>query len=518
MKGNSRKKVTLSLLGISVTVVLIVFVFNRSNQQVFESVSAERGDITREVLVTGRVKPIESVDLAFERGGKVSRVLVPVGAKVSQGQPLVGLDTAELSAQLLEAQAGMQSQAAKLDGLKRGTRPEELSIKEADLKKAQDDLTSYYLNVPSTLRDAYAKADDAVRSKTDAMFTNDDTSSPQLTFNVTDAQAQIDSIAMRQSSGYELTMWKAELESISATSSPSDIDLVITKSQGHIRAASDFLSRMLEAVNSATGLAPATGDTYKANISTGRTNVNAALTSVNTEQQTILRVKNTVSSTERELALARAGSTPDQVASQEALVKQAEAQVQSIEVQISKSTILSPISGTVTRQDAKLGQIAAPNVPIVSVISERSLEIEANVPEIDVGRVAIGNPVRITIDAFPGETFMGKILQVDPGETIIDGVVNFKVTVAFDVQDERVKTGLTSNLRIETLRKSGIVVIPQFAVIENEKGTFVGKVSGKTFHEEQVVLGIKGQDGNVEVVSGVEAGEVLVNVKSLVAK
>lgn len=514
MKHGSKRRLTFGIIGGALALALVGWiVYAKSKPAPLETITAAYGNIAQEVLVTGRVKPTLSADLAFELGGKISRVFADVGTSVFAGQALAELDTADLSVKLLEAQAGVQSQQARLAGLERGTRPEEISIREASLTKARGDLASYYLNVSGILRDAYAKADDAVRAKTDAMFTNDDTISPQLSFNVIDSQSQVDATSMRLSSGYELVAWNSELDAISASSSPADLDAAIAKAQGHTRAVSDFLTRLLVAVNNASSLTPTLADTYKTNISAARTSVNTALSSLDGIQQTLLSQKNVVATSERELDLARAGSTPDEIAAQQALVKQAEAQEQSIRVQIAKSTLRSPINGIVTRQDAKSGQIASPNVTLVSVISEKTLEIEANVPEVDVGRVAAGNEVTITLDAFPGETFSGRVTYVDPGETIIDGVVNFKVKVVFDLQDPRIKTGLTANLTIETLKKSNVVVIPQFAVIENDEGTFVRKVvGGKATENEPVKLGIRGQDGQVEVVSGVASGDLLVNI------
>jgi HlyD family secretion protein len=154
----------------------------------------------------------------------------------------------------------------------------------------------------------------------------------------------------------------------------------------------------------------------------------------------------------------------------------------------------------------------AQNTPIVSVISDADLEIEANVPEVDIGKLNPGNPVSITFDAFPNETFSGSISYIDPAETIIDGVVNFKITIAFAAPSGSVRSGLTANLAIESARKDDVLFLPQFAIIEDSRGAFVQKVINDVIQEIPVTTGLRGHDGNVEIVSGVLESDSVVNI------
>jgi len=133
-------------------------------------VDVKRGQVISEVSVTGKVKPLKSIDLAFEQSGRLSRMLVSVGDEVYQGQSLAVLDNAGIYAQLAQAKANVKAQQAKLDELKRGARTEDLSAKTSELKKAQEDLKGYLDDVVNVLNDAYSKSDDAVRIKTGNLF------------------------------------------------------------------------------------------------------------------------------------------------------------------------------------------------------------------------------------------------------------------------------------------------------------------------------------------------------------
>jgi len=177
---------------------------------------------------------------------------------------------------------------------------------------------------------------------------------------------------------------------------------------------------------------------------------------------------------------------------------------------LEQMVLKSPFAGLITKQDAKLGEIIAANAKLVSVISKDRLEVEANVPEVNIGRVAKDNPVNITLDAFAKENFSGKVYSIEPAETIVDGVVNYKVKIRFDIQEERLKTGLTANLQIETLKKENVLVVPHFVVSEIN-GRMIAKVwRGGRAEEEAVVLGLRGRDGLVEIISGLREGDEVV--------
>ena len=100
-------------------------------------ITVTRESISQEVSLTGKTKPGQSVELAFERGGQTNRVLAKVGDRVSAGQTLISLDSSELYAQLLQAQADLQTQKIKLRELENGTRPEEITIYQTQLENAR---------------------------------------------------------------------------------------------------------------------------------------------------------------------------------------------------------------------------------------------------------------------------------------------------------------------------------------------------------------------------------------------
>ena len=139
--------------------------------------------------------------------------------------------------------------------------------------------------------------------------------------------------------------------------------------------------------------------------------------------------------------------------------------------------------------------------------------MDAYIPEIDIGKVKAGEAVAMTFDAFSGETFNGTISYVNPSETVVQGVVDYLVKILFTKPDARMKSGLTANCTITTQTKNNTLILPQYAVLQNDHGTFVKTLDAqKNAVQEPVALGIQDQNGNVEIVSGVTEGEQVVNI------
>lgn len=476
-----------------------------------ENITVRRGNVTQVVSVTGKTNPIESFDLAFEKSGKVVYVNAKVGDKISSGQTLVQLDNSELSAQLKEAQANVSAQKAKLSQLQKGSRPEEILIAETKLANANSALQDAKTNVIDKIQDAYTKSDDGTRSKIDQFFINPRVN-PQVVFSISSAQLEVNLKVGRVTVEQLLVAWRTSLDTLNLS---SDLSLSISSAKNNLDFIKTFFDNAALAVNGAlptSVYSQTTIDGWKTDVATARTNLNTAITNLSAAEEKLRTAQSNVLIAQQELSLEKAGSTAEEILAQEAQVAQAEASVQAIVAQQSKNIMRSPISGLVTKQDAKVGEIVSANAVLVSIISENQLEIESNVPEVDIGKISVGNLVSITLDAFSGEQFFGHVAYIDPAETIVDGVVNFKVTVLFDREDPRLKSGLTSNLDITTVSKDNVLTLPQYAIVENDRGTFVQKQEGQLIKEVPVVVGIRGKDGFVEIISGVKEGEQVLNV------
>lgn len=498
------------LLAVAMGIILYASgVFKKAPSEDFLIV--KKGTVIQQVRVTGQFKPAESVELGFERTGRVVRVSASVGDTVSAGQTLVVLDQSELSAQFSEASATVAREQAKLDQLRKGTRSEELNVFVAEIASAQVTLTEARQTFRDTVQDAYAKANDAIRNKLDSFFLNPRTL-PQLLFSVSDSQIKVNIEAKRLALESPFVLWGSSLQTFMET---GDLMAYDTTAQNNLVSTRDMVSTAAFALNTVVpsgSLTQATIDGWRANVSSALSSVSTAITALSAAREGFKSAEANLKVSEDKYALSKAGATPEEIAAEEAQVEQAAANVRTIGAQMAKTVLRSPINGMVTRQDAKVGEIISPNSVIVAVMSQNNLEIEANVPEVDVGKIALGNIVWVTVDALPGNTFQATLSHIDPAETVIDGVANFKIKAIPGNADARFKSGLTANLAIETLRKENVLTLPQYAILEKDAGTFVKIKSGKETLEISVTLGVRSEDGLVEVLSGVKEGDAVLNI------
>ena len=572
------KFITKKKLIILIILILVIFFswywfYGRSVQPTYEWLAAERRSVRQEVSVTGRVKPAEDVNLAFERGGKVAKINVKIGDMVAMGQALVELDQSELVADLKKAaaalksaeasraqyEAALEAQRAKLDELKRGTRSEELAVAETKVLSAKQiladaendlaniehqadiDLTNLYLSVPNILNDGLVKAEDAVIKQTDEFFSDDNTN-PRLSFVTANSQAQIDVERQRLEMTTMLASFRADLDSL--TAGRAELDAALARAMSRLTSSRDFLTRLTDTVNTSTSLSQATVTAYKGYLNTARTNVNTAITSVSGQQQSIASQKavnkdsidtsrakvsqsqNSLSLAENELALKRAGPTVEQLKVKEAEVRQAEANlrtqgaavsqasaaVDNLQAQLNKTVLNSPINGVVTKQEAKAGEIITASVPFVSVISSVNFAIEADVPEADIAKISVGALADVTLDAYGDDLiFKAEVSAIDPAEKIIEGVATYKITLQFSNGDGRIKSGMTANIDVAGERRDNVLAIPQRTMaVKNGQKTVQVLNDDSTIREVAVRTGLKGSDGYIEIVEGLREGDKVI--------
>lgn len=199
---------------------------------------------------------------------------------------------------------------------------------------------------------------------------------------------------------------------------------------------------------------------------------------------------------------------------QRAEIKKAQAAVSQIYDQLKELSIYSPMEGIVTRRLFDPGENVAANSTVVTVAKEGDLEVSASVPESDIVDVKIGQNATVAMDAFLAEeTLEAVVAKIDPASTVIQDVVYYKVTLKFKSLDPRLKNGMNSDVDINVQEKGNIVFAPERAVKTegNQKYVEILK-SDDTTERVNVNTGMKGDDGMIEITSGLKEGEKVVTL------
>jgi HlyD family secretion protein len=136
------------------------------------------------------------------------------------------------------------------------------------------------------------------------------------------------------------------------------------------------------------------------------------LVAVGPREHEVAAARAEVRAARERVQLLKAGPRPDAVAAARAQVAQAEAAITLARARLAEATIVAPIDGVVLRKNLESGETANPGVPIVTLLDARDLWLRAYVPETDIGRVRVGQPATITVDAYPGRHFPGVISEI----------------------------------------------------------------------------------------------------------
>lgn len=148
-------------------------------------------------------------------------------------------------------------------------------------------------------------------------------------------------------------------------------------------------------------------------------------------------------------------------------------------------TIRSPISGTVIEKTVEQGQIiasASGNVSggttLVKLADLGSVRARALVDEIDIGRIAPGQPAAVTVEAYPGRTFRGSVTKIEPQAVVEQNVTMFPVLILLDNPDRLLKPGMNAEVSIDIASRQGVVAVPNGAVVSIREAPTAGAVLG----------------------------------------
>lgn len=183
-------------------------------------------------------------------------------------------------------------------------------------------------------------------------------------------------------------------------------------------------------------------------------------------------------------------------------------------------TIYAPIDGVITFINYKIGeQIGSSGTgglakSVIAMLGKGQFQIEVDVPESDIVKVAVGNKAKITLDAYGNDVeFLGQVISIDVAETIIQDVVYYRVTVQLDPTDKEIKSGMTANVDLITAQKENVLIIPNRAIKEDSQAKkYVEILSFGNPKRFDVTTGLRGDEGT-EVLSGLKEGQAIIIYK-----
>ncbi|MBH8564217.1 efflux RND transporter periplasmic adaptor subunit [Nostoc sp. CENA67] len=452
----------LGLMAASTLIVGTTIAYNLVNRGKGEDISqltipVEAKNVTLRITASGKVVPVQTVNISPKNPGVLGQLYVEQGDRVQQGQIIARMDVGDIEAQIRQYRANLAQSQAQLDEARAGNRPQEIDQAKARLAQAQAQLSQ-------------------------ARAGNRSQEIEQAQAQVQSAQAQVNLTQARVTRYRELTRQGA--------TSQDQLDQYISEDQ-------------------------------RAKASLAEAQKRLSLLESGTRSEEIAAKEAAVTEARAALVLLENGSRPEEIAQRQAAVKAAQAQLAAAEVKLQDTVIRAPFSGIVTQKYANIGAFVTPTTSASSnasatsssiVAVARGLEVLAQVPEADIGRIQQGQQVEIVADAYPDQVFKGHVRLIAPEAVLEQGVTSFQVRVALDTGIDKLRSGLNVDLTFIGDRVNDALVLPTVTIVtENGKtGVLVPDKNNKPqFHE--ITVGAQIQD-QTQILEGIKQGDrVFVN-------
>lgn len=552
----TRKRVIWSVIILAV-VGFIGYSATRKPVINYEKEKVVRGEVVEEVSVTGSLAPTRKIALEPEVSGKIVKLNVESGAEVKTGQVLAELDARDINSRIVSQRASVEAARARLNELLAGATAQELALAQIAVDAAttkRDSSVAAKADAETALANAKSKAEtqtstklqslqldydkavtdakDVITRNTGAMFTVTDN---QLTFGTTSSMHENDA---KNTRGTAQLAADALAVKVAGTKTAGTVSAALG-AYASIAADLNTVKAHLEAVRAVldytTGLSSQTIADYRAQVSSALATISSTVQLIDGDRSSldvqarlneseiaaaqsnltaatfaVQSAENALSQAKGDLTLKQAGNRPEAIASQRAQVEVQEATLTGLYTDLSKRRIVAPIDGIVTDVPVELGETVSPGKPAVSMQTKGNFEITTNISEIDIGKVKVGDNVSITLDAFPKtEVWTGKVVKIDPAEKVVEGVIFYETTVVFDVADERLRSGMTANLTIETEKKTDVLRVPLRGLRETGTKTTVRVLRNGVAEEVEVTVGLQ-NNTHAEALTGLSEGDEVI--------
>lgn len=452
---NFVKKNLKTILFLALVILIAVIFLGKKNQdEGISKYTVDYGSIVDTLVLSGEVEPVQEVEMSFPVSGIVESVYKSAGESVFKGEKILELDNRTLRADLADALANLDLQKAQS------------KISNAELDK---EVENAYSKLLSDGLIAYTKNEDSENNPPEVYGKY---------LGTEEGEYKIDIKFSNYGSRYAFDYYGMEKgETVIVFYKPVPLGtkgLYLKFEEGEV-SAGDSWTVSIPNVQS---------DTYLENLN----NYKSALASRDAAE----------------------GSNVSKDIN-DAKIKQAEASVQKIRAQIAERTLYSPFDGIVGNIDIKQGEIVSAGETVTKILSSGSFEVVVEVPEIDVVSLSSGMPAEIFLDAYSNsEPFIGQVISIDPAETKVDGVSVYKSRVGFSVYDENIRSGMSADVHIIKNKKDGVLRLPKRFINKDEIGEYVIVSDGELKNNVYITTGIIGTDGFVEVLSGLNQGDIII--------
>lgn len=482
---------------IIILMALIIFIAAAytSAAEVVEITESIRDDISLSENLTGTINAVKSVDVPIELSGVADKVLVEVGDMVEKDQELVLLNQEKLKVQKKNAEAALEIAEANYDQLLNGATAEEIKRVEASYKEAEKNLESAKTNLrlmeeifneKRSLKQQLLNAEQQLDGAEQQLKSSKE--------NLKQAQTNFEQ-AKRAFQRAE----KLYSDNVISQKDFEDAESAYKNAESNLNNAESAVLQAERAFKTAEELYKLSQENYNDPIELEQQLENAQ--NQYKSAQTNLKVA------EANLSEVNRGARKEQKRASLARVRQAEAGLEEVEINLRDSVIKSPITGTISKLNVESGELVSAGQPLLRVIDLEEMLVEIDLTAVSVSRIALGDKVNVKPEIMQ-QYIEGEVSSISPAADPQSRT--FKVEVKIDNPGQRIKAGMFASVQLTKGKAGDAVIVPIASVVDlNTDSPHIFVVEDNRAVKKEIKIGII-TDTQVEVLEGLKAGEKVI--------
>jgi HlyD family secretion protein len=508
--------------------------------------TVEKGTIISSISGSGQVAATDEIDIKPKVSGEITWVGVKNGDVVRAGQAIAQIDNTDAKQDIADAEQSLTQ--AKLQFQKDSAQaPIDYEKSLESLEDAKADLATTYNDTFNTLSDTYLALPSVMTDMEDALY-GYDLSINRSQWNIdsirniftssNDAYATINSLADIAEKDYKTARAKYDAslvqykkltrysDTAALEDSLADSTDTTTAVAQSLQSTINLLDTLIDEAKQHNVNLSAAINTMRSNAQSNLSTANARLSALLNQQKSLDAAKKAIRDDERDIEIYKignpAGNNPISLQSSAYSIADQERKLQDLKDALSDYVVTAPFAGTLTGVTLKRADQVSTGTSVATLItSDQYVELSMN--EIDTAKIKVGDKVTLSFDAIDDLSLTGSVAEIDPVGTVSQGVVSYTIKIKFDVQDARVKPGMSVNANIITDTHQNVLVVPQTAVKTQNGQSYVqiftpaltetGGTQGVTSvtapQSVPVETGIS-DNANIEILSGLTEGEQIV--------
>ena len=493
-----------------------------------------RDNIVALVSGTGQVAVSDQVEVKPDASGKVINLGVVNGQAVKAGTIIVQLDAASALQSVRDAEDNLESAKLALEKLQQPASELEITKAKNTLVKAEEALPNAQADLVKSYEDGYNDIADVfldlptLMAGLDSILFGDDFSNSQWNVDYYETRAmtydeRVTEYKNKAKQSYEVARVSYEdnfdhYKNSNRYSDEETVEALIEETYGNLKNISeavkdiknfiDFYEDVLTKrdIDMPSQVATHQNDleSYTGIASGHLSAMFSDLNSLDTAKESIVNAQRTLTEQQQSLAELMAGTDPLDIRSQELTIKQRENALLEARQNLADYTVRAPFDGIIAEVSTRLGESVSSGTTIATLItSQKIAEITLN--EIDSAKVEVGQRSVLTFDAVPDLSITGEVGEIDTLGTVSQGVVSYGIKIVFDVQDERIKPGMSLSASVIVDSRQNVLTISSSAVKTIGDNQYVEILNNGQPERQTVTTGLS-NDTMVEIVAGLEEG------------